>query len=333
MTARGRLRPSLGRPGLDAWIVLALVVLAVLSRVFTTNSLAGEPTPDEFHFGIYARDLARAWAAGQSLALGSSLDEGRSMALEAASLAFVLPWDVITIGRTVQALFNALTIPMLFVLGRRMGLHRAAAVSAALLLLAMPEFQELAWRFWADSQATLLGLVYLAALVGFARRPSLTSVVVAAAALGLLVFTKESTLALFTPPLPVALVVPLLRRVRGLHARLALVAACVLVIVVPIAVVVASPPFLQPLLEVGLIRRTLAAGPVVLGTAADAIPLIPRFADDVLRFMGPRELSVGFLWAIMAGYLWLCVQLVGQLLGIGPSGERRTSDLLGSLAE
>ena len=31
--------------------------------------------------------------------------------------------------------------------------------------MAIPQFQELAWRFWTDSQATLLVLIYLAALV------------------------------------------------------------------------------------------------------------------------------------------------------------------------
>ncbi len=314
-------------------MVLALVALAVLSRVFTTNSLAGEPTPDEFHFGIYARDLARGWAAGQSVPLGSSLDEGRSMALEAAALSFVLPWDVITIGRTVQALFNALTAPTLYVLGRRVGMARAAALAAALLLLAIPEYQELAWRFWADSQATLVGLAYVAAIVAFARRPAPTSALIAVAALALLVFTKESTLVLFAPWLPLAMLVPFARRVRSPRARMALVGLAALVLLVPVAVVVASPPFLQPLLEIGLIRRTLAAGPVVLGTATDAIPLAPRFADDVLGFMGPRELSVGLLWLLLAGYVWLVIRFLAELRPIrGTAGATAASAPLGWLA-
>ena len=55
-----------------------------------------------------------------------------------------------------QALFNALCIPMTFVLGRQVGLTRSAALVGALLLMAVPEFQELAWRFWTDSQATFV---------------------------------------------------------------------------------------------------------------------------------------------------------------------------------
>ena len=41
------------------WIVLGLVLLAVLSRIYTTKSLAGEPTSDEYLYAVHARDLAR----------------------------------------------------------------------------------------------------------------------------------------------------------------------------------------------------------------------------------------------------------------------------------
>src|SRR5919198_800102 len=163
------------------WIVLGLAAVAVLSRIYTTNSLVGEPTSDEYLYAVHARDLARAWASGQAPSLTNLGVEGRSVAIESAALAMVIPWDPLTIGRTVQALLNALCIPMTFVLARQIGLTRSAAVASALLLMAIPEFQELAWRFWTDSQATLLVLVYLSALVGFVRRPSLL-----AAAFGLL---------------------------------------------------------------------------------------------------------------------------------------------------
>src|SRR5919198_5659494 len=92
----------------DRWIILALVALAVLSRIFTTNSLAGEPTSDEYMFGVHARDLARGWTAGGEFSLGTLGGEGRSVAVEAAALSFLLPWDHVTLGRTIQVLFNAL---------------------------------------------------------------------------------------------------------------------------------------------------------------------------------------------------------------------------------
>ena len=101
--------------------------------------------------------------------------EGRSVAVESALLSFVLPWDPLTIGRTLQASFNALCVPATFVLGRYVGLTRSASFVGAVLLMAVPEFQELAWRFWTDSQATFLSLVYLSALVAFIRRPRLAS--------------------------------------------------------------------------------------------------------------------------------------------------------------
>src|SRR5438132_11394150 len=88
------------------WIVLALTCVAFLSRVYTINSLAGEPTSDEYLYGVHARDLARGWASGQNVSLEDLGVEGRSVVVESAALALVLPWDPITVGRTMQALFN-----------------------------------------------------------------------------------------------------------------------------------------------------------------------------------------------------------------------------------
>src|SRR5437667_4278116 len=93
------------------WIMLALTCIALLSRVYTTNSLAGEPTPDEYLYAVHARDLARGWSAGQPVSLDSLGVEGRSVAVESALLSFMLPLDPLTIGRTLQAGFNALCVP------------------------------------------------------------------------------------------------------------------------------------------------------------------------------------------------------------------------------
>src|SRR5947207_15090910 len=60
-------------------ILLALTCVAVFSRVYTTNSLAGEPTPDEYLYGVHARDLARSWAANQAVSLENLGVEGRSV--------------------------------------------------------------------------------------------------------------------------------------------------------------------------------------------------------------------------------------------------------------
>ena len=51
------------------WIVIALAAAALLSRVYTTNSLAGEPTSDEYLYAVHARDLARDWASGKTVSL------------------------------------------------------------------------------------------------------------------------------------------------------------------------------------------------------------------------------------------------------------------------
>jgi hypothetical protein len=113
------------------WTVLALLIVALGSRIYTTNSLAGEPTSDEYLYAVHARDLARGWAAGQSVSLEDLGVEGRSVAVESAALSFVLPWDPLTVGRTMQAFFNALCVPTTFVLGRQIGLTRSAAFVGA----------------------------------------------------------------------------------------------------------------------------------------------------------------------------------------------------------
>jgi hypothetical protein len=80
-------RSRVGRFRRDgAWIVLALALAALLSRVYTTNSLAGEPTSDEYLYAVHARDLARDWSAGGSVALEDLDVEGRSVAVESAAL-------------------------------------------------------------------------------------------------------------------------------------------------------------------------------------------------------------------------------------------------------
>src|SRR5260370_41475634 len=83
------------------WTVLVLVVVALGSRIYTTNSLAGEPTSDEYLYAVHARDLARDWSSGQSVSLEDLGVEGRSVAVEPAAPSFVLPWDPLPAGRTV----------------------------------------------------------------------------------------------------------------------------------------------------------------------------------------------------------------------------------------
>src|SRR6266852_6567336 len=224
------LRPRVRRFGRGyLWTVLALLIVALGSRIYTTNSLAGEPTSDEYLYAVHARDLARDWSSGQTVSLEDLGVEGRSVAVESAALSFVLPWDPLTIGRTMQALFNALCVPATFVLGRHIGLTRSASAVAALLLMAVPGFQELAWRFWTDSQATFLSLVYLSALVAYIRRPSTLSAAFGLICLGLLLLTKESAAVTFAPFLLLAGAIPLSRRLTS-SGRMYAALACALVL-------------------------------------------------------------------------------------------------------
>src|SRR5215207_70790 len=302
------------------WLVLGLSLVAILSRLYTTNSLAGEPTSDEYLYAVHARDLARAWAAGHGLSLSALGVEGRSIAFESAVLSFVLPWDTLTIGRTVQALLNALCVPMTFVLAREVGLRPAAAVVGALLLMAIPEFQEIAWRFWNDSQATLLCLVYLSALVAFMRRPTWWTAGVAIASLGGLFLTKESAAVTFAPLLALGAAVPLSRRLTRSGGRaIAAVAGLMVLVVAGLGVLL----FLAPgdLAGNPLLQKTFGAGPLILSSVRNAIPRIPAYSEQLTRIIGMRELGIGVLCGALVGYVWLLSQTVVALL----SGRRLAS--------
>src|SRR5260221_5087902 len=259
------------------WIVLGLTAAALVSRVYTTNSLAGEPTSDEYLYAVHARDLARDWASGQSVSLEDLGVEGRSVAVESAALSFVLPWDPLTIGRTMQAVFNALCVPMTFVLGRQIGLTRSAAFVGALLLMAVPEFQEDAWRFWTDSQATFLGLVYLSSLVAFIRRPAVLPGVLGLACLGLLLLTKESAAVTFAPFILLAGAIPLSRRLTDSGRKYALLATClVLLAFVGLGVLLARAP--GDLARNALLQKTFGAGPLIFSSIRDPIPRVPEYS-------------------------------------------------------
>src|SRR5947208_2198522 len=92
------------------------------------------------------------------------------------------------------------------------------------LLIAVPEFQEDAWRFWTDSQATFLCLVYLSSLVAFIRRPALVPGAFGLACLGLLLLTKESAAVTFAPFILLAGAIPLSRRLTDSGRKYALLA-------------------------------------------------------------------------------------------------------------
>jgi hypothetical protein len=304
--AAGRIRRF--TPGRNyVLILLALTLLGLFSRVYTTNSLAGEPTPDEFLYGVHARDLARGWTSGDAASLEDLNVEGRSVVVESAALSLVLPWDPITLGRTSQALFNALCIPMTFVLGRQVGLTHSAAFVGAVLLMAVPEFQELAWRFWTDSQATFVCLVYLSALIAFIRRPSAFSGGLSVVCLGLLLLTKESAAVTFTPFLVLAFAIPLGRRLTRSGRRYATLAAVLLVAVfVGLGVLLARAP--GDLAHNALLQKTFGAGPLILSSIRAAIPVIPSYSQDLVGLIGPTELGTGFLWACLLGLAWLIAQ-------------------------
>ena len=302
-----------------------LLLLALLSRVYTTNSLAGEPTSDEYLYAVHARDLARDWSSGGTVSLDDLGVEGRSVAVEAAALTFVLPWDPLTVGRTTQALLNALCIPAAFGLGRGIGLTRSASLVGALLLMAVPEFQELAWRFWTDSQATLLCLLYLTALALFIRRPAPASAIVGVVCLGLLLLTKESAAVTFAPFAVLGIAIPVVRRLTWSARRNVVVGVSVAALVVAGSIGLLSR-LPADVLRNALLQRTFGAGPLILNSVRDAIPKVPDYSQQLVTLIGPTQIGAGFLWAVLLGYTWLLVQTLQAILTTSP---RFTSWVLG----
>jgi hypothetical protein len=291
-------------PGL--LIFLGLAVVAVLSRIYTTNSLAGEPTSDEYLYAVHARDLARAWAAGQAPSILNFGVEGRSVAFVSAALSLLISWDPLMIGRTVQALLNALCVPMTYVLARQVSLPRSAALAGAVLLMAVPEFQELAWRFWTDSQATLLALVYMSAVVAFVRRPSVFSALLALVSLAGLVVTKESAAVAFAPFLSLG-VIPLSRRVtRSLRTYALVAGGLVALVVIGLTVLLSTAP--RILATSPLLQKTFGAGPLILSSVREAIPEVPDYSEQLTQIIGPRELGTAFVLATVVGFGWLLAQ-------------------------
>ncbi|GAC1318665.1 MAG: hypothetical protein NVSMB2_13550 [Chloroflexota bacterium] len=312
-----RIRAAIVVDRQTAWMCLGLLVVALFSRVYTTNSLAGEPTSDEYLYAVHARDLARDWSSGGTVTLDDLGVEGRSVAVESAALTFLLPWDPLTVGRATQALLNALCIPATFVLGRNIGLSRSASLAGALLLMAVPEFQELAWRFWTDSQATLLCVLYLTGLAAFIRRPAPASGILGVVCLGLLLLTKESAAVTFAPFLVLGIAIPLARRLTWSARRNIVIGATVAVLVVTgLIVLVSRLP--ADVLRNALLQRTFGAGPLILNSFRDAVPKVPDYSQQLVALVGPTQVGTGFLWAVLLGYIWIVVQTFQAVLTTHP---------------
>lgn len=302
------------RSAVHAWGALAtpvllglLAVLSGWSRLYTVNDLTGGPSPDEYLYAVHARDLARAWASGASFSPAVLAEDGRVLAMQTALASFLLPWDYLTLGRTIQAAFNGLCIPATFVLGRLAGLDRAAAFAGALLLLAVPEFQESAWRNWPDSQATLLIVLYTASLLAYLRGPRPHWAVLAMLTLAYLFVTKDSA-AFTVAPFLLLLGVPAVWHWRRWRAAMMLVGlllavAGVLVLATPATVELARLPILgRPLLMASRLPESLST----------AWTRVPEQAGRLTDILGAPALSVGFEWAWLLGGTALAARTIGS---------------------
>jgi hypothetical protein len=57
-----------------------------------------------------------------------------------------------------------------------------------------------------------------------------------------------------------------------------------------------------------LLEKTFGAGPLVLSSIRNAIPVLPSYSQELVQLIGPVELGTGFLWATLLGMAWLLAQ-------------------------
>jgi hypothetical protein len=125
--------------------------------------------------------------------------------------------------------------------------------------------------------------------------------------LALLLLTKESAAVTFMPFLAMAFAIPLSRRLtRSGRMYAALAAGLIVLAFIGMGLVLARGP--GDLARNALLEKTFGAGPLILSSIRDAIPVAPSYWQQLVSLIGPVELGTGFLWACMVGLTWLVAQ-------------------------
>ena len=58
----------------------------------------------------------------------------------------------------------------------------------------------------------------------------------------------------------------------------------------------------------GFLEKTFGAGPLILSSIRDAIPVVPSYSQQLVTLIGPLDLGTGFVWATLVGLCWLIAQ-------------------------
>ena len=61
-------------------------------------------------------------------------------------------------------------------------------------------------------------------------------------------------------------------------------------------------------------QKTFGAGPLILSSVRDAVPVVPDYSRQLVSLIGPVELGTGFLWATLIGLSWLVAQAMVALV-------------------
>lgn len=321
----------------DGWLVVLLTCAAIAARLFTNTLYAEEPSSDEYFYGLYALEIARWLLRLSPIGVDELAGQSRSGGLIVGAALTIVPLDPISLGRMLQALFGALTAPLVYLLARAIGLRAQAALAGGALFIVVPELWETAWRFWSDSQVTFLALCAVLVLLQWAQRPSLKSALLAAALGGATYLTKEYVALAILPVAFVAVAPRVLSPfLGGRRKRVGLVIAGLGLVAVPTALVVLVllggsrlRAVLGPTFLGGFVNRTLSAADHLLPLIPAEGARLPGYFSALRDELGPQEFGTGFVlfWALgglaFVFMLGTAVLRARSQAGAEPSASRR----------
>lgn len=181
---------------------MAIVVLALVIRIAVVAADTGyKPTDDAFEYDYYARSIAQ----GEGFTRSGYLKQGGPTAIRGPAypyllgLAYAVSGESTTAGRLLNALLGALTVALVFALGRRIWGFPVGIV-AAFFAAVFPPLVLLSRDLVSESLFIPLELLAVLCMLNFRRAGgSLAWAAATGVALGAAILTRNTGLALVIP--------------------------------------------------------------------------------------------------------------------------------------
>jgi len=186
----------------DAVAVAILLAFSLSLRLATSGLFSLGISTDEYRYSITAQEWIGIASGTSSMSFRDIVVHHPLVPVFAAFGAIVAGIDPLQAGRGLQLMFNAVTVPTVYLLMRCTGLPIGAAFSAAAGLAVMPGFWQASAAFLPDSQLAFTSTLVFLGLVMWLRGVS-SGTWLAAAALGVGFLTKEHLPLVIAPALAV----------------------------------------------------------------------------------------------------------------------------------